>query len=89
MTRERAKYLAPIISAYADGKDIEMLYNGKWAIIDSPNFNASDAQYRISINKPPRPKVFYITFDKWDKPISVSTVYEEGYDHTIKVQEIE
>lgn len=51
MNRDRAKIIAPIIQAYADGETIQSYseYYGKWIDIDEPHFN-DDTEYRIKYN---------------------------------------
>lgn len=36
-----------VMQAFVDGKDVEFLYDGKWAIIYGPRWNWDDAYYRI------------------------------------------
>lgn len=53
MTREQAKELLPIIQAYAEGKDIEMLtVDNEWIKATFPNFTLNPRFYRIK----PEPK---------------------------------
>ena len=53
MTREQAKELLPIIQAYAEGKDIEMLTaDNEWIKATFPNFTLNPRFYRIK----PEPK---------------------------------
>ena len=52
MTRERAKELVPIIAAYAEGKIVETMCNGKWT--EAPSLDWVEfACYRIK----PEPKM--------------------------------
>lgn len=55
MTRENAKQLLPIIQAYAEGKKIEALKDGKWGPILRPSFFHSPDCYRIAPEKPAPP----------------------------------
>lgn len=53
MIKEQAKLLLPIITAFAEGKLIEIADNrGKWHEIDNPVFNDDPKKYRIK----PEPK---------------------------------
>ena len=52
MTREEAKELLPIIQAYAEDKEIELLVNNEWVKMTNPGFTFSPENYRIK----PEPK---------------------------------
>ena len=52
MTREEAKQLLPVIQAFAEGKDIQYIEEGKWFDITGPYFNLPANTYRIK----PEPK---------------------------------
>lgn len=53
MTREQAKELLPIITAFTEGKPIEvMITSGRWIEMDNPIFNDDPKKYRIK----PEPK---------------------------------
>ena len=53
MTREEAKKLLPIITAFAEGKTIEVMNtSGHWDEINIPNFDVDPKKYRIK----PKPK---------------------------------
>lgn len=53
MTREQAKQLLPIITAFAEGKTIEVKdHRSNWNEINDPNFDECPAFYRIK----PAPK---------------------------------
>ena len=57
MKREQAKELIPIIQAYAEGKDIEMLtVDNEWIKATFPNFTLNPRFYRI------KPKLEYRPF---------------------------
>lgn len=57
MTRENAKQLLPIIKAYAEGKEIEILDKTKrmWITAILPNFNCDSRYYRIKSEPKYRP----------------------------------
>lgn len=52
MTRERAKELLPIISAYAAGKTVQLKTMGVWSDERYPSFSVLPEDYRIK----PEPK---------------------------------
>lgn len=53
MTREEAKDFLPIITAFAEGKTIEVMNtSGHWEEINIPNFDVDPEKYRIK----PKPK---------------------------------
>lgn len=52
MTREEAKKLLPIIQAWAEGKNIQFLSDGKWHDINQADFTCYPDKYRIK----PEPK---------------------------------
>lgn len=53
MTREEAKDFLPIITAFAEGKTIEVMNtSGHWDEINIPNFDVDPKKYRIK----PKPK---------------------------------
>ena len=55
MTREKAKELLPIISAYAEGKTVQFMDNkDMWQDYDDPNF-FGDVKYRIKQEPKYRP----------------------------------
>ena len=56
ITRENAKELLPIIKAYSEGKDIELLNKkGEWDLITDPTFDDEPSKYRIKIETKYRP----------------------------------
>ena len=62
MNREQAKLLAPIITAYGEGKVIQIrseCSNKTWNDITVPQFNLTPDNYRIK----PSPEVVYVVFD--------------------------
>ena len=57
MTREEAKDFLPIITAFAEGKTIEVMNtSGHWDEINIPNFDVDPKKYRI------KPKPIYRPF---------------------------
>lgn len=56
MTRETAKELLPFIKAFAEGKTLEVSYDGnKWKEIDYPSFGYEPRCYRIKPEQTYRP----------------------------------
>ncbi len=48
MKRKEVKELLPIMEAYSEGKDIEILnINGEWELLTDPMFNDKPSRYRI------------------------------------------
>lgn len=66
MTREQAKELLPIITAFTEGKPIEvMITSGRWIEMDNPIFNDDPKKYRI---KPePKYRPFNNTEECWQE----------------------
>ena len=56
MTKEQALEAAKILTAYAEGKDIEIKYGGDiaWYSCDDPDFSFGECQYRV---KPENKKI--------------------------------
>lgn len=55
MNRERAKELLPLIQAYAEGKNLQYLYDGDtWIDVDDPRFS-DDLCYRVKPENQYRP----------------------------------
>ena len=57
MTKEKAKQIAEVLNAYAEGKPIEVLLAGEWCEIiqDKYVFNIEDEYYRIKKEPKYRP----------------------------------
>ena len=49
MTKEKAKHLAEVLNAYAEGKTIEVLLDGEWGEVnlDEYSLDAENEHYRI------------------------------------------
>ena len=57
MTREHAKELLPIITAFANGEDVEFhRLDVGWTTIVSPSFDSEPANYRIA----PKPRKVWV-----------------------------
>lgn len=55
MTREEAKELLPIIQAYAEDKEIELLFGTEWIKATNPEFILNPRFYRIKPKSKYRP----------------------------------
>lgn len=58
MTQEKAKYLAEIFNAYAEGKPIEVFLDGEWCEITSNGFNFDVENDSYRIKKEPKYRQF-------------------------------
>ena len=58
MTKEKAKYLAEIFNAYAEGKPIEVFLDGEWCEITSNGFNFDVENDSYRIKKEPKYRPF-------------------------------
>ena len=56
MTREKAKHLAEVLNAYAEGKPIEVLLDGEWGEVDLNEYSFDEREsYRIKKEPTYRP----------------------------------
>ena len=56
MTKEKAKYLAEVLKAYAEGKPIEVLLDGEWGEVDLNEYSFDEREsYRIKKEPTYRP----------------------------------
>jgi hypothetical protein len=55
MTKDQIKHLLPIISAFAEGKQVQLNCGGKWIDFDTLDFSASPHHYRIKPTPTLRP----------------------------------
>ena len=55
MTREEVKAKLPIITAFAEGKTIQIKNKDKWADLEEPDFRCSPDKYRIKPETKYRP----------------------------------
>ena len=55
MNIEETKEAIRVMQAFVDGKDVESMYDGKWAIIYEPRWNWDNTQYRIKPTATLRP----------------------------------
>lgn len=59
MTREHAKKILPIITAFANGEEVQyepLNKMGKWGSVQDPGFQADPSAYRIA----PKPRVIFV-----------------------------
>ena len=54
-TIEQTKESIRIMQAFVDGKDVESMHDGKWAIIHVPRWNWENTKYRIAPTSTLRP----------------------------------
>jgi hypothetical protein len=47
MNIEQTKEAIRIMQAFVDGKEVQSMYDGKWASVTVPRWNWDDTQYRI------------------------------------------
>lgn len=56
MTKEKAKHLAEVLNAYAEGKPIEVLLDGEWGEVDLNEYSFDENEsYRIKKTPTYRP----------------------------------
>lgn len=66
ITRENAKELLPIIKAYSEGKDIEILVStGEWELLTDPYFDNEPSRYRIK--REPKYRPFKSVEECWEE----------------------
>ena len=71
MKRKEVKELLPIMEAYSEGKDIEILnINGEWELLTDPVFDDEPSHYRI------KPEIKYRPFK------SKEECWEEMHKHS-------
>ncbi len=83
MTREQAKQLLPIITAFADGEIIQS-YGSEWIdCTESPAFNLSADRYRVK----PNPREWHLTLCGM---AIFASVYDQPFpaNETIHVREV-
>ena len=78
MTKEKAKYLAEVLKAYAEGKTIEVLLDGGWREVnlDEYSLDAENEHYRIK--KEPKYRPFRSAkecFDEMKKHQPIGWIY--------------
>ena len=65
MERKNTKELLPIITAFADGKEIQFFHRGAWNDVPNPKFDEESYLYRI---KPePKYRPFKSVEECWDE----------------------
>ena len=73
MTREQAKELLPIITAFAEGKEIQVRSGGgAWVLAPDPNFSANHVEWRVK----PEPREFELAVKRGDPEM----VYSRGLE---------
>ena len=88
MTKEQAKELLPVITAFAEGKTIEVKNSkNEWNEIDDPHFDVNPKLYRVK--QEPKYRPFESAKECWDEMqkhqsfgwIKFKNKNEEGYIH--------
>ena len=67
MTKEKAKHLAEIFNAYAEGKPIEVFLAREWCEITSDGFNFDVENDSYRIKKEPKYRPFKTKEECWDE----------------------
>ena len=83
MTKEKAKHLAEIFNAYADGKPIEVFLHGEWSEIipEKYYFDIEDECYRIKKTPNYRPfKNAKECINEMKKHYPVGRIKQNGYE---------
>ena len=58
MTKERAKYLAEVLNAYAEGKPIEVFLDNEWGEVPTDGFSFDIEKETYRIKKEPKYRPF-------------------------------
>ena len=77
MTQEKAKHLAEVLNAYADGKTIEVFLDGEWCEADLDEYSFDEREsYRIKKEPKYRPfKNAKECFDEMQKHHPIGWIY--------------
>ena len=89
MTKEKAKYLAEIFNAYAEGKPIEVFLDGEWCEITSNGFNFDVENDSYRIKKEPKYRPFKNAkecFDEMQKHYPIGWMYWDNIWDNILVR---
>lgn len=82
MTKEKAKHLAEILNAYAEGKPIEVLIDKEWGEVDLNEYSFDESEsYRIKKEPKYRPfKNGKECFEEMKKHYPVGRIKQNGYE---------
>ena len=83
MTKEKAKQIAEVLNAYAEGKQIEVFLDGEWSEItpDKYYFDIEDECYRIKKEPTYRPfKNAKECINEMKKHYPVGRIKQNGYE---------
>lgn len=75
MTREQAKELLPIITAFVEGKIIQVYTTNGWKTTDDPAFDSTFSLFRIK----PEPREFWLIDNHITEPLTV--LYSEPNEY--------
>ena len=80
MTKEKAKHLAEIFNAYAEGKTIEVLLDGEWGEVDLNEYSFDEREsYRIKKEPTYRPfKNAKECFEEMKKHYPIGWICRDG-----------
>ena len=82
MTKEKAKHLAQVLNAYAEGKPIEVLLDDEWGEVDLNEYSFNEKEsYRIKKTPTYRPfKNGKECFEEMKKHYPVGRIKQNGYE---------
>ena len=86
MTKEKAKQMAEVLNAYAEGKPIEVLLDGEWGEVDLNDYSFDEREsYRIKKEPKYRPfKSSEECFDEMRKHGVFGHLMFNGYSISVK-----
>ena len=81
MTKEKAKHLAEVLNAYAEGKPIEVLLDGEWGEVDLNEYSFDESEYyRIKKEPTYRPfRTYRECLDEMKKHEPYGYIKQKGY----------
>ena len=82
MTKEKAKHLAEVLNAYAEGKPIEVLLDSEWGEVDLNEYSFDEREsYRIKKEQTYRPfKNGKECIEEMKKHYPVGRIKQNGYE---------
>ena len=82
MTKEKAKQMAEVLNAYAEGKPIEVLLDGEWGEVDLNEYSFDEREsYRIKKEPTYRPfKNGKECIDEMKKHYPIGRIKQNGYE---------
>ena len=81
MTKEKAKQMAEVLNAYAEGKPIEVLLDGEWGEVDLNEYSFDEREsYRIKKEPTYRPfRTYRECLDEMKKHYPYGYIKQKGY----------